>query len=132
MRLLLAALPLILVSCAPFTDALTPAYMPAPIRIADSARYQADVAECQAAGMAYQPPDSLRGAIVETVRGATANSSMIPLSPLVPVYGALGGAVGAVNDGFDLASRQHANVFRNCLIEETRRDGSAVLADPRD
>lgn len=132
MRLLLLALPLVLCGCGVITDTLTPAYQPEPIRIYDAARYQADVEECRVAGMAYKPVPSLRGAIVETVNGATSNSSMIPISPLVPLYGAAGGAVSAANDAVDFASRQHANVFRHCLKDETTRDGSAILADPRD
>lgn len=132
MRLLLLALPLTLCGCGAITDALTPAYVPETIRIYDQARYQADLAECSAAGRAYKPKPSLRGTIVETIGGATSNSSMIPISPWVPVFGAAGGAISSANDGIDFASRQHANVFRNCLKDETAHDGSAILADPRD
>lgn len=131
MRAIAAALPFLLCGCATLTDALAPPYVPEPIHIYDAAQYAADVKECQAAGANYRPRFSVGSALSKTVGGATANTSLIPLSPLVPVYGAAGGAVGAAADGFDVMSGAHANVFRNCLRDETRRDRSAIVADPR-
>jgi len=70
-------------------------------------------------------------AVARTVTGATSNTSLIPISTLVPVYGAAGGALGAASDGFDVMSGTHSAVFRNCLHDETLIDHSAVVADPR-
>lgn len=126
MRFLLL-LPLLLLSaCA----VLAPDYTPVPLKIFDQAQYQADDKFCQAAGNGWVPAVSLRGAIFETVNGATSNTSMIPLSPLVPVFGAAGGAVHAASDGLNIGSTQKANVYRNCLDDFTRRDGSAIIAKP--
>lgn len=132
MRRLALIFPFLLTGCGAIADMAAPAYEPETIRIYDQAQYQADVNECRAAGAAYKPHFSLGGAVTRTLDGASSNSSLIPLSPLVPAYGAAGGAAAAVNDGLDLASRAHANVFRNCLHDETARDRSAVIADPRD
>lgn len=131
MRLLLS-LPVVLCACAPVTDILAPAYEPQTIRVFDKSQYDADNVECKTAALAFVPKFSFGGAITQTVTGATANTSLIPISPLVPLYGAAGGAVRAASDGLDLASRQHANIYRNCLHDFTSRDRSAIVADPRD
>lgn len=130
MRLLLLALPLVLCGCGSIEDVLVTPYVPQPIHIYDQAQYNADIAQCRAASVAFKPRFSLGGAIAKTIRGATSNASLIPVSPLVPVYGAAGGAVGAASDGLDVMSAQHQNVFRNCLHDVTRRDGAAIIANP--
>lgn len=132
MRMLLMLLPVLLSGCAPITDMLAPPYEPVAIRIYSQAQYEADVVECRQAGTAFKPNFSLGGALAQTVKGATSNTSLIPISPLVPIYGAAGGAVGAASDGFDVMSAQHQNVFRNCLLDAVRMDKSAIVADPRD
>jgi hypothetical protein len=129
MRLLLA-LPL-LAGCAPIADVLAPPYVPVPIHIYDQAQYEADKAECAAAGVAFVPQFSFGSALSQTVDGATSNTSLIPVSPLVPAYGAAGGAIRAASDGLDVMSGQHASVYRNCLSDELRNDKSAIVADPR-
>jgi hypothetical protein len=128
---LLLPLPFFLCGCDTLTGILEPPYLPEPIRIYDKVQYADDVVECQAAGVAYKPHFSIGAALNKTVNGATANTSLIPISPLVPVYGAAGGLAGAASDGFDVMSAQHNNVYRNCLRDEVRRDGSAIIADPR-
>ena len=131
MRPIIFAAALALSGCGVITNALAPDYEPVPIRVYLPSQYASDVAECSAAGKSYTPKFSLGGALAKTIDGATSNSSMIPLSPLVPAYGAAGGAAKAASDGFDVASETHANVYRNCLHDETQIDKSAVLADPR-
>lgn len=131
-KVLVLILPLFLGGCANLLDMLAPPYVPEPIHVYDQAQYAADVGECQAAGAAFKPHFSIGSAVAKTVTGATSNTSLIPISPLVPAYGAAGGALAATSDGLDVASRQHANVARNCLRDMTRRDRSAVVADPRD
>lgn len=132
MRLLSLALLFCLGGCATLTDTLAPPYEPQPIRVFDQAQYDADDALCKAVGTAFVPKFSIGGAVTQTITGATSNTSLIAISPLVPLYGAAGGAARAASDGLDLASRQHANVYRNCLADFTRMDRSAVIADPRD
>jgi hypothetical protein len=131
MRKLLTVLPIFCAGCAPLADLLAPPYVPVPIHVYEQVQYDADLAECRAAGAAFKPQFSVGTAIAKTVDGAVSNTSLIPLSPLVPVYGAAGGAVSAASDGLDVMSAQHQNVFRNCLRDETRNDKSAVIADPR-
>lgn len=131
-KLLLLALPLVLCGCGAIKDAVAPAYEPVPIRIYDQVQYDADVAECRAAGIAFKPRFSFGHVVSQTVSGATSNTSLIPVSPLVPVWGAAGGAIRSTSDGLDVMSGQHQNVFRNCLRDLTRRNGSAIVADPRD
>jgi hypothetical protein len=130
MRILLV-LPVLLCGCTQITDMLAPPYVPQPIHVYDQVAYEADVAECSAAGASFKPRFSIGSALARTVTGATSNTSLIPISPLVPVYGAAGGALGAASDGFDVMSGQHAFVFQNCLRDEVRRDRSAIIADPR-
>ncbi len=128
---LATVLPLLLSGCAGLTDVLAPPYMPEPIHVYDQAQYDADVAECRLAGANYKPQFHLGTVVAKTMDGATSNSSLIPVSPWVPVAGAAGSALSATTDGLDVMSGQHANVFRNCLRDETRRDRSAIVADPR-
>lgn len=129
MKTLLLALPL-LTGCTSITDMLAPPYVPVPIHIYAQAQYDADVSECKAAGVAFVPRFSLGSALSKTVDGATSNTSLIPVSPLVPVYGAAGGAIRATSDGLDVMSAQHSAVFRHCLQDEIRNDKSAIVADP--
>jgi hypothetical protein len=130
MRFALLTLPFLLGGCASIVDAIAPPYAPEPIKIFDQAQYDSDLEMCRAAGTAYKPRFSFGKAISKTVAGATDNSSMIPLSPLVPVFGAAGGATSAAADGFDVMSREHANVFKHCLQDSLRRDGAAIIANP--
>lgn len=129
-RLIVLAALVYLGGCAQMADYLAPPYVPAPIHIYNSKQYAADVAECEAAGNNWTPSFSVGSAASSTVDGATSNTSLIPITPLVMAYGAAGGAAKAAADGLDVASGQHANVFRNCLHDETQIDGSAVVADP--
>lgn len=131
MRKLLLLLPLLLGGCADITTALNPPYEPEVIHLYNSDAFKADDDECKAAGANYKPHFSIGKVAAAAVTGATSNTSLIPVSPLVPAYGAAGGAVGAAADGLDVMSGQHANVYRNCLHDETHWDHSAVLADPR-
>ena len=131
MRKLLLLLPFFLPGCAAITDLLAPAYTPQPIHIYSPAQYAADELECKTAGANFKPQASIGTLITKTVDGATSNTSLIPISPMVPFYGAAGGLAQGGSDALDVASGQHANVFRNCLHDETLIDHSAVLADPR-
>jgi hypothetical protein len=121
---------LFLCGCGAIADAFAPPYFPEPIRIFDQPRYDSDLAMCRAAGISYKPHLSFDRALSKTVAGAADNSSMIPVSPLVPVFGAAGGAASAAADGFDVMSRQHANVFKHCLQDALRLDGAAIIANP--
>lgn len=132
MRLLSLALLFCLGGCGSITEMLAPPYVPEPIHIYDADQFAADLLECKTAGANYMPHVSLGSALAKTVEGATSNTSLIPISPLVPVYGAAGGALGAASDSFDVMSRTHGNVFRNCLHDTTQIDHSAVLANPKE
>lgn len=116
--------------CAAITDALAPPYNPLPIRVYDNVQFAADITECKLAGKNWVPQFSFRSFASKTVDGATSNTSLIPIDPLIPLYGAAGGAASAASDGLDFASGQHANVYRNCLHDETLIDRSAVIANP--
>ena len=107
-----------------------PDYSVVTIRVNNRAVYALDLDECKTAGMNYHPDFSVASSVSKTVSGATSNTSLIPVSPLTPVYGAAGGVLSSVNDGFDIASSQHRNVFLNCLSDETMFDHSAILAKP--
>jgi hypothetical protein len=130
MRSLLLALPLCLGGCTTLTDALAPPYVPEPIHIYDQMSFASDVIECRKAGANYKPHFSFGNVATAAIRGASSDTSLVPLSPLVPVYGAAGGAAGAAADGLDVMSGSHANVYRHCLHDETLIDHSAVLANP--
>lgn len=132
MRVLLLALPLLLSSCVSIADALAPPYIPEPIHVYNQAVFDADVLECRQAGANFKPRFSFGSVATAAVRGATSNTSLIPISPYVPVWGAAGGAAGATADGLDVMSGQHANVFRNCLHDATQIDHSAVLVNPKE
>lgn len=128
---LLLALPL-LSGCAALTDALSPPYEPQPIHIYDRPTFDADVLECRQAGKDFKPKFSFGAVASAAVKGATADSSLVPLYPPVLAWGAAGGAAGATADGLDVMSGSHAAVFKNCLHDETQIDHSAVLVNPKD
>lgn len=130
MRSLFPAILLLVTGCASAESLLSPLYVPVPIKVFDAAAYDADVAMCAAAGLAWKPQFSLGSALGKTIDGATSNTSMIPISPLVPAYGAAGGALGAASDGLDLMSGQHNRVYKHCLTDALRLDGAAIVADP--
>lgn len=121
---------LLLSSCTAVTNVIAPPYTPQPIRVYDQVQYTIDRAECDAAGQAWVPTFSIGELLSRTVDGAVSSSSMVPINPLVVPAGAAGGVVSSASDGFDIASGQHVNVFRNCLHDETQIDKSAVVADP--
>jgi hypothetical protein len=129
-RSLLLAFLLLGTGCAPFSDLLVAPYVPIPIKVFDVATYEADVTLCRVAGANFKPQFSFGSALAKTMDGATSNASMIPVSPLVPAYGAAGAAASALGDGLDVASGQHRAVFKNCLKDFVHRDGSAIVADP--
>jgi len=129
-KIMAAIAALALSGCADLTAALAPPYVPKPIHVYKPVQFAADDAECAKAGATYVPKFSIGSVATATVDGATSNSSMIPLSPWVPVAGAAGGALRSSADGLDVMSGQHANVYRNCLHDETLIDGSAVLVNP--
>lgn len=116
--------------CAPIAALVNPAYIPQPIHVYDQATYDADVAECLTAGANYKPSLSVGSVASSTFSGATSNLSLVPFSPAVPAYGALGGAAGSVSGGLDIMSRSHRNVAKNCLERMTGWDHSAIVANP--
>lgn len=129
---LLLAFLLPLSGCVALTDALAPPYVPEPIHVYDMAAFEADVLECRAAGANYKPHFSFGAVASSAVKGATADSSLVPLYPPVLAWGAAGGAAGATADGLDVMSGSHAAVFKNCLHDETQIDHSAVLINPKE
>lgn len=125
------ALPVLLGGCADISTALNPPYVPEPIHVYSEAQYEADNRECAKAGGDYKPKFSFGTVASKAFDGATADTSLIPVTPMVMAYGAAGGAASAASDGLDIMSGQHANVYRNCLHDETQIDRSAVIANPR-
>lgn len=92
----------------------------------DPLRYTQDVAWCHGAAQAYKP-DSRVGAIVQGgVTGGFGSLSYAPINPLIPLLGAAGGAASAATGN----GQARRNVEKHCLQEKTRRDGSALVADP--
>lgn len=120
---LAVALCLLLAGCAT-------AYVPVPIEVTDLQRYAADVDLCLAAARAYQPRASVGSVARGAIEGGSQNLSYAPINPLIPVLGAAGGAAGAGLIGFDITGQVRRNVARHCLEEKTRRDGSAIVANP--
>ena len=131
MRSLSLALLFFLPGCAIIQTTLNPVYIPQPIHVYNAPQYLADVKDCLQAGKKYVNGIFVGSIATGTVEGATNNLSLAPISPLGPAYGALGGAVGAVSRGLNIASNNQLAVARNCLIEMTNRDRSAIIADPR-
>lgn len=131
MRPIALALPFFLMGCTTLQSTLNPVYVPQPIAIYDQMRYDADVALCLRAGDGYVSGVFVGSIATGTVEGATNNLSLAPINPLGPAYGALGGAVGSISRGLNIVSNNRFAVSRNCLIEITNRDRSALIADPR-
>ena len=129
MKAIILILPLFLCGCADLSAIIAPTYVPVAIHVYDAGQYAADQAECRIAGANWKPKLALGAIATKTIDGATANASLIPISPLVPVAGAAGGALG---DGLNVSSASHNNVFRHCLYDETQIDHSAVIARPED
>lgn len=131
MKFMMAIAALMLITgCAPIAKIIAPPYIAQPIRVYKPDQYALDLTECMKAGDDYQPSFNSGSTATATVKGATSNSSLIPISPLVPAYGAAGALLQSLMDSLDVASGSHANVARNCLHDETMIDGSAVLVNP--
>ena len=106
------------------------AYQPVSLEVTDAAKNAADVDFCLAAARAYRPSMSAGGVAQGIIEGAGGAISYAPINPLIPVLGASGGAASAVSNGFDLTGQVRRNVAKHCIAEKTRRDGSAIVANP--
>ena len=106
----------------------TPQTVNAPI---NPLQYGLDVGFCRTGSAAYSPPLDTGDIIAGTVKGAATNAvGGVVGGPLVVGVGAAGGGTAALADVLDLMGSARANVFRHCLEEMTRRDGSAIVANP--
>lgn len=122
-RNLALAVPFFLAGCA--------AYVPQLIGPpADPAQYAKDWTLCQAAAQAYKPSLGLPSVAYGAISGGAQNAAGAALNPLVPVLGAAGGGMAALSNGLDVMGQVRENVARHCLLEITRRDHSALVADP--
>lgn len=114
---------LFLASCA--------GYQPQTLEVSDQTKYGADVSFCQnAAANIFKPSFSFGSVGFSAISGAASNSAAAVVGGIAIVgVGALGGASQAASNGLDLMGQAQSNVFRHCVIEKTRRDGSALVAD---
>lgn len=105
-------------------------YVPQPIEITDPKQYAVDLGLCIAGAAAYKPTLSLPSVGYGAVSGGASNAAGAALNPLVPLAGAAGGGLSALSNGLDLMGQARDNVLRHCIEEKTRRDRSAIVADP--
>jgi hypothetical protein len=108
------------------------AYTPQPLEITDPTIYAADVSFCQAAATAYKPSMDLSSVAYGGLSGGAQNLTGAAISPLVPLIGLAGGATSALSTSIDIFGRAKENVLRHCLMDRTKKDGSALIADPSD
>ena len=122
-----------LAGCTTVREALQPIYVPQPIEISNQSQYMSDRKECETYAMEiYKPQFDGASVLAAGAAGAGNNApGAVVGGPLVVAIGAAGGATAAAATGLDVFSDARPNVYRNCLIERTHRDHSALMADPR-
>ena len=123
MHRLTVLLALLLVGCST-------QYISVPIEIFNNDQYLADVSECRQAAVAYHPQLHILNVVIGAVSGGAENAVGGVINPLVPVVGAAGGASSALAEGLGVLSYARQNIFKNCLLEKTRIDHSAITANP--
>lgn len=132
MRLrLVLAFPCLLSGCVGFFPSAA-TYQPVIVKILDEKQFSADEAECRAVAMNYRPGFDAGSIASQAAQGAANNVAEVPISPVIPLAGALGGAGSAAIGSFDLNGQAGIKILVRCLSKETDRDGSAVIADPND
>jgi hypothetical protein len=107
-------------------------YEAQPIQIVDKAQYTKDLDFCLASAAAYKSRPSVSAIIYSGMQGGSGMISYAPINPLIPVLGAAGGALKEGAAQYDLNSQAKMNVAKHCLQDITRRDGSALIANPDD
>lgn len=105
-------------------------YDPIAIEITDPVAYRRHVDFCLAAAEKFRPRISAGSVARGAIEGGSANLSYAPLNPLIPAVGAVGGAAGEAAIGLGITGQSRRNVAKHCLEEKTRRDGSAIVANP--
>lgn len=108
-------------------------YIPQPIAVYDPPAYRADVDLCHGFATEKYAPDLDLGAVLAGAGEGAGDSATGALvgGPAVIAVGAAGGATSKLSAGLDAFGQSRYNVERNCLLEITRRDRSALVADPR-
>lgn len=128
---MLLGLPILVAGCGTLTDVATPVYSPVAIHIYAPSQYEADVREClEFAAGKFKPSMNIGTVASKTFDGATSNSSLWALNPLVPAYGAAGALAGTLADGLYGLGGSRFTVAKNCVHDETQIDKSAVVANP--
>lgn len=107
-----------------------PVYVPQPLEIINHRQYIIDALFCQKAAAAYRSRLDVSSVAYDAISGGAKDASGAAINPLVPVLGAAGGATSALADGLGVLGRARQQVAKHCLIERTRRDESAIEADP--
>lgn len=129
LRKWLVTMPLLLSGCAAiFPSAKT--YVPLTARIDNPTQYQADLKECHRVADNYRPGISSGSLAQSTFNGAASNAAEGVLSPAVPAVGAVAGAADSLVASFGITAQDSITILVRCILEETRRDHSAVVADP--
>ena len=128
-RALLLGSCLALVGCGTiFPNSTT--YIPVTIRVDDQAQYAKDLAECHAVADGYSPGFNTGTVAQATFSGAASNAAYGVINPLVPAAGAAGGAATSIMAGVGITGQDSITILAKCASEETRRDHSAIVADP--
>jgi hypothetical protein len=107
-------------------------WQPQPLEIPKPDIYAADLAFCMGAAANYKAPFDLSEIFYGGVSGGAQNLTGAAVSPLVPIIGMAGGATSSLTTGIDAFGHAKDNVLRHCMIDRTRIDGSALIADPSD
>ena len=125
----IALLPLLLCGCASvFPNSKT--YAPIVVRVEDKQQYSKDLAECHMVADNYRPGINAGNLAQSTFNGGANNAGLGVVNPLAPVAGAVAGGLNSVVAGFGITGNDSITILVRCILEETRRDHSAVVADP--
>jgi hypothetical protein len=105
-------------------------YLPQPIEITDNAKYSADVQMCMTAAANYKPQFDFGNIGASIVNGAADHASTAVINPLAPAVGAAAGLASSTATDLNVMGQARKNVAKHCILEKTRRDQSAIVADP--
>jgi len=105
-------------------------YVPLTARVDDPVQYQKDLDECHLIADGYRAGVNKGNLAQGAFSGAANNVAGTAISPFVPVLGAVGGAASSLVSGFGITRQDSITILVRCVLEETRRDHSAVVVDP--
>ncbi len=115
----------LLVACIPLEN-----FKPLVIDVTDQSALDRDSRQCLQVAEGYKPGLDVGQIASATAQGASGNLANAVINPLVPAFGAAGGAATATLQGFGLLDASQKRVLLRCLEHRGMKSGAYNLVDP--